>query len=79
VWISAVDAYSEMELCTLIWLNHDLGDAGVVNISAVDAYSGVEVCTLIFLIHISFLKIFKTQMDTTSLNKAQHKQVLLHG
>jgi hypothetical protein len=27
----------------LIWLNHDHGDGGVVDISAVDAYSGVEV------------------------------------
>jgi hypothetical protein len=32
-----------------IWLNHDYGDGGVVDISAVDAYSGVEVCTSIFL------------------------------
>jgi hypothetical protein len=23
VWISVVDAYSGMELCTPIWLNHD--------------------------------------------------------
>jgi hypothetical protein len=37
--ILAVDAYSEMELCTLIWLNHDYGDGGVMNILAVDAYS----------------------------------------
>jgi hypothetical protein len=43
--ISAVDAYSGMELCTPIWLNHDYGDGGVVDISAVDAYFGVEVCT----------------------------------
>jgi hypothetical protein len=32
-----------------VWLNHDYGDGGVVDILAVDAYSGVEVCTLIFL------------------------------
>jgi hypothetical protein len=38
-----VDTYSEMELCIPIWLNHDLGDGGVVDILAVDAYSGVEV------------------------------------
>jgi hypothetical protein len=56
VWISAVDAYSGMELCTPIWLNHDHGDGGVVDISAVDAYSGVEVCTQIFLIRKSFSK-----------------------
>jgi hypothetical protein len=56
VWISAVDAYSGMELCTPIWLNHDLGDGGDVDISAVDAYSRVEVCTSIFLIHKSVLK-----------------------
>jgi hypothetical protein len=56
VWISAVDAYSEMELCTSIWLNHDHRDGGVVDISVVDAYSRVVVCMLIFLIHRSFLK-----------------------
>jgi hypothetical protein len=47
--IPVVDAYSGMELCTPIWLNHDYGDGGVVNISVVDAYFGVEVCMLIFL------------------------------
>jgi hypothetical protein len=47
--IPAVDAYSRMELCMPIWLNHDYGDGGVVVISAVDAYSRVEVCTPIFL------------------------------
>jgi hypothetical protein len=47
--ILAVDAYSEMELCTPTWLNHDYGDVGVVDILVVDAYSRVEVCTLIFL------------------------------
>jgi hypothetical protein len=56
VWISTVDAYSRMELCTLIWLNHDHGDGGIVDISVVDAYSKVEVCTTIFLIHKSFSK-----------------------
>jgi hypothetical protein len=40
-----VDAYSRMELCTPIWLNHDYGDGGIVNISTVDAHSKVEVCT----------------------------------
>jgi hypothetical protein len=39
-----------------IWLNHDHGDGGVVDISAVDTYSGVEVCTPIFLMHKSFSK-----------------------
>jgi hypothetical protein len=34
-----VDAYSGMELCMPLWLNHDLGDGGVVDISAVDTYS----------------------------------------
>jgi hypothetical protein len=56
VWISAVDAYSGMELCTSIWLNHDHGDGGVVDILVVDACSGVEVCMPIFLIHKSFSK-----------------------
>jgi hypothetical protein len=51
-----VDAYSRMELCAPIWLNHDHGDGGVMDISAVDAYSGVEVCTSIFLIRKSFSK-----------------------
>jgi hypothetical protein len=37
--IPAVDAYSGMELCMPIWLNHDYGDGGVVDILAVDAYS----------------------------------------
>jgi hypothetical protein len=40
----------------LIWLNHDYGDGGVVDISTVDAYFGVEVCKLIFLIRKSFSK-----------------------
>jgi hypothetical protein len=39
-----------------IWLNHDHGDGGVMDILAVDTYFGVEVCTLIFLICKSFLK-----------------------
>jgi hypothetical protein len=43
-----VDTYSEMELYTPTWLNHDYGDGGVVDILAVDAYSGVELCTPIF-------------------------------
>jgi hypothetical protein len=51
-----VDAYSGMELYTPIWLNHDHGDGGVVDISAVDAYSRMEVCTSIFLILKSFSK-----------------------
>jgi hypothetical protein len=38
-----------MELCTLIWLSHDYGDGGVVDILVVDAYSRVEVCMPIFL------------------------------
>jgi hypothetical protein len=51
-----VDAYSKVELCTQIWINHDHVDGGVVYTSAVDAYSGVEVCTPIFLIRKSFSK-----------------------
>jgi hypothetical protein len=70
--IPAVDAYSEIELCTPIWLNHDYRDGRVVDISAVDAYSGVEVCTPIFLGVASkyfflgsksFSKKIKSQMD----------------
>jgi hypothetical protein len=45
-----MDAYSGMELCTPIWLNHDHGDGRVMDISVVDTYSEVEVCTPIFLI-----------------------------
>jgi hypothetical protein len=51
-----VDAYSGVELYIPIWLNHDYGDGGVVDISVVDAYSGVAVCMPIFLIRKSFLK-----------------------
>jgi hypothetical protein len=76
VSISTVDAYSRMELCTIMWLNYDHEDGGVVGILVVDAYSGVDVCMSIFLIRKSFLKNLQTQMDT-SLNKAQHKQELL--
>jgi hypothetical protein len=47
--IPVVDTYSGMELCALIWLNHNYGDGKVMDISTVDAYSGVKVCTLIFL------------------------------
>jgi hypothetical protein len=47
--ILAVDAYSGMELCMLIWLNYDYGDGGVVDILADDAYSRIEVCMPIFL------------------------------
>jgi hypothetical protein len=47
--ILVVDAYSGMELCMPIWLNHDYADVGVVDILAVDTYSGMEVCTPIFL------------------------------
>jgi hypothetical protein len=56
VWVSAVDTYSGMELCTSIWLNNDHGDGGVMDISVVDAYFRVEVCTSVFLICKSFLK-----------------------
>jgi hypothetical protein len=66
VWISTVDAYSEMEFCMPIWLNHDHGDGGFVDIPP------------IFLIQKLFSKKFITQMDT-SFNKAQHKQELLCG
>jgi hypothetical protein len=45
----AVDAYSKMELCTSIWLNHDYGDGRVVDILAMDTYSGVYVCMPIFM------------------------------
>jgi hypothetical protein len=44
-----VDAYSERELCTSTWLNHDYGNGGVVDILAVDTYSGVDVCKPIFM------------------------------
>jgi hypothetical protein len=44
-----VDAYSGVELCTPIWLNHDYGDGGVVDILVVDVDSGVKLCTPIFL------------------------------
>jgi hypothetical protein len=44
-----MDAYSRMELCTPTWLNHDYGDAGVVDILVVDTYSRVELSTPIFL------------------------------
>jgi hypothetical protein len=47
--VVVVDVYSEVELCTPTYLNHDYGDGGVVDILAVDAYSGVDVCTPIFM------------------------------
>jgi hypothetical protein len=47
--ILVVDAYSGMDLCTPIWLNHDCGDGGVVVILEVDEYSGVDVCTPKFI------------------------------
>jgi hypothetical protein len=79
-----VDAYSGIELCTPIWLNHDYGYGVDVDILAADTYSVVEVCTPIFLgeelmwVANHFHKKIKTQMDT-SLNKAQHKQEFLCG
>jgi hypothetical protein len=39
-----------------MWLNHDHGEGGVVNISMVDAYSGVEICSSIILICKPFSK-----------------------
>ena len=51
--ILAVDAYFEVELCTLTWLNHDYGDLGVVDILAVDAYSRVDACTPMFMGEVS--------------------------
>jgi hypothetical protein len=79
--ILEVDAYSEMELCTATWLNHDYGDGGVVDILAVDAYSGVELrMPLFFWARLannvgskSCLNFFKTQIDT-SPNKSQHNK-----
>jgi hypothetical protein len=47
--ILAVYAYSRLELCTPIYLNHGYGYVGVVDILVVDAYSEVAVCTPIFL------------------------------
>jgi hypothetical protein len=47
--ILVVDAYSGMELCTPTWLNHDYGDAGVMDILVVDVYSKVDVYTPIFM------------------------------
>jgi hypothetical protein len=44
-----VDTYSEVELCTPTWLNHDYGDRGVVDILAVEAYSGRDVSMPIFM------------------------------
>jgi hypothetical protein len=73
-----VDAYSEMELCTPIWLNHGRGDRGscrYIGNGHIFRSGGMHA---IFLIHKSFSKIFKTQMDT-SLNKPQHKKELLCG
>jgi hypothetical protein len=39
--IPLVDAHSGMELCIPVWLNHDYGDGGVMDISVVDAYPKV--------------------------------------
>jgi hypothetical protein len=47
--IPVLDAYSRVELCTPIWLNHDYGDGGVVDMSVVEAYSIMVLCTPIFL------------------------------
>jgi hypothetical protein len=47
------DAYSRLELCMPIWLNHDYEDGGVVDILAVDAYFGVDVRTPIFMGEVS--------------------------
>jgi hypothetical protein len=47
--ILAVDAYSRVELCTPICLNHNNGDEGVVDTLAVDAYCRVDVCMPIFM------------------------------
>jgi hypothetical protein len=68
------------------WLSYDFGNGGVVDISAVDVYSVMELCTPILLGGASkkirmanhFRKISKLTMDT-SLNKAQHKKLLLCG
>jgi hypothetical protein len=46
---SFLDAYSGVELCTPMWLNHDYGEGGVVDILLLDAYSRVDVCTPIFM------------------------------
>jgi hypothetical protein len=47
--IPVLDAYSRVELCTPIWLNHDYGDGGVVDMSVVEAYSIMVLCKPIFL------------------------------
>jgi hypothetical protein len=77
VWISAVDAYFRIELCTQIWLNHDCGDGGVVDISLVDAYSKVEVCMPIFLIHKSFLKNLQNSNGHKNLKSCYVDNILL--
>jgi hypothetical protein len=51
--ILAVDAYFEVELCTLTWLNHDYGDVGVVDILTVDAYSEMDVYTPILMVRLA--------------------------
>jgi hypothetical protein len=66
------------------WLSHDYENGGVVDILAMNAYSKMELCTPILLGEASkkiwmvnhFQKNSKPTMNT-SLNKAQHKQVLL--
>jgi hypothetical protein len=67
--IPTVDAYSGMELCMSIWLNHDYGDGRVVDISAVDAYSVVEVANIFSLGSKSFLIFFSKLKWTHPLTK----------
>jgi hypothetical protein len=51
-----MDAYSRMELCMPIWLNHDYGDGGVVDISVVDAFWSGGMHANIFNTQIIFKK-----------------------
>jgi hypothetical protein len=86
--VPTVDAYSWMELCTPIWLNHDYGDGELwiypqwMYISKwryARQYFWLWLANKFFLGSKSFFfKKFKTQMDT-SLNKAQRRQELLCG
>jgi hypothetical protein len=83
--ILVVDAFSGVELCMPTWRNHNFVDGEMWIywrlthiLEWIYARQNLWVRLAINVGGKSFLKKFKTQMDT-SLNKAQQKQELLCG
>jgi hypothetical protein len=74
--VPAVDAYSVLELCTPIWLNHDYGDGEVVDILVVD--QGLPPASCGFQRVHSLTNSFPTRRIPRASLNAYHRLVCQH-